>query len=446
MLLSLLFSAAAPTANLDSLTTPTGSRYEATPEGIVRHEDGGPKLLESLVDFERVNGLAAHPGGTVLIATDAGLLVTSDEVDVVDRGPSGDGSPREEWLGVGVKDASRIWFLTESKFGCIDARQGFARTIELDCEASPCSRRYEGMRVGAGGEVWVLTDGGEMIEYEPGAEERPRARVIAAGGERYRAKSVIDIASDGVLNLKLEGSGEGGVTFRYRRVGHHLWRALEFPTARIDGLEPGTHELQVCAFDEELRRSEPVKLTVHVPYPEEFAVGRLVPVALGGCLFVWIVMLGLAHRRGGGFAGARRATVTAFLACAIGLQVIAAIIPHGRGWPFVGFSMYSERYEENNVIYKMALEVVRPNGERAEIEPFNAGYGLFEFRQTLSERIHGGEGIKHDYLRWLRERHGEVAGYRILDHRWRLTKGGPIEIAPNVLSVYPDEVPLVARH
>ena len=41
----------------------------------------------------------------------------------------------------------------------------------------------------------------------------------------------------------------------------------------------------------------------------------------------------------------------AFLVAAVGLQILAGILEHGRSYPFIGFSMYSEVYRKDHLIY-----------------------------------------------------------------------------------------------
>ena len=145
------------------LLSASGGEYAPVEDGLVRRIAGREQVL-ACTDPDgtgAVRGLAAHPGGTVFVAAQNGLFVVADGVDVLDPVTLREGAPPGAPVGVAVADEGRLWLLTESAFGCIDARQGFGRTFGPDAglPAGP----YLGMRSGNSGELWILTGAGLFV-------------------------------------------------------------------------------------------------------------------------------------------------------------------------------------------------------------------------------------------------------------------------------------------
>jgi hypothetical protein len=247
---------------------------------------------------------------------------------------------------------------------------------------------------------------------------------------------------DGALELELEGTGAGGARFRYRRVGHHLWRELQAPRDRVVDLEPGEHTLEVIAIDRDLRRSELELERVHVPVPWYFRTQvLLVGAALALALCAGLALFA-AWRAGGGLARTGRALLSGTLAFLVGLQVLGGLVPHARSWPIIGFAMYTDVYREWGYAWQMAFYGVLRDGTRVPVRPWDSGYGQFEFSRDLADASFGGEDAQRAFLSRWNERYarGAFRGFVVQDERFRLTPDGPVEVAPVVYAVWPPEV------
>ena len=128
-----------------------------------------------------------------------------------------------------------------------------------------------------------------------------------------------------------------------------------------------------------------------------------------------------------------------FLVCAV--QVLAGLFPHAKGWPFVGYSMYSERYDADQVIHEGVLVGLRPDRRELAIDPQALGVAVDDRWQTLRPLIDGGDAAAAGYLARYRARfpRSRLVGLQVQARRVRLTARGPIRVAPLVLAHYLEE-------
>ena len=382
--------------------------------------------------------LGVHLGGTVFVAAAEGLFRVSDEVMHTDFVKPSDGAPPGSPLGVVPRGLNRLWIATRDSFACLDSRQFFGRTFDASDGVPPGP--YLGLTRGLGG-LLLETEAG-VFRYDPTLGERPVLHLTRVAEQEYEEGRVYPIESNGSVALTLEGDALGGASFRYRELRHHLWYALDLENPRITDLEPGRHTLLVTAWDRDLRRSLPGRIEVDVAYPKAFDKRVLMPIAVGSCLLVLCAWLFLARAMGGGRTRYGKAFVSAFMSCVVGLQLIAGAIPHARSWPFVGYTMYTEHYGPQGVTFKQTLFGLDRTGKRHQIEPYNAGYGLLEFRRDLAPLIHGNREVRDQFLETLNSRYGgrPFKGFLVLDERHRLTASGPIRVAATPLCVHPRKV------
>lgn len=394
----------------------------------------GRRIPPTVVDPGTVRALARHPAGPLLVAAERGLFTTAPGFDALD--PLELPAPLEGALvGVVADEPERLWVATERVFACVEGRQRFARCFGPDDGAPPGP--YRALARDRSGALLLATDDG-VWAYLPDRGPPPDLRVRAAGGVSPDAQVVVPAAAGAAVPLEVEARARGGATLRWRPRYHHLWRELDPDAPAIEGLEPGAHELVVTAWDRDLRRSPDVPLRVDVAYPPALRTRRLVPLALAGAAAVLAGFLLRARRHGGGREALARALVSAVVAVALGLQLLVALVPHARSWPFVGFTMYTERYDEHDVTYKQELYVLAPDGARFQLEPFDSGFGLYEFRRFLAPAIQGDAATREELLRAFEERHGlpGLLGFDVLDERYRLTRDGPVRVAPIPLASY----------
>ena len=133
--------------------------------------------------------------------------------------------------------------------------------------------------------------------------------------------------------------------------------------------------------------------------------------------------------------------LSAALALIFTVQIVAALIPHGRGWPFIGYSMYSEVWREGDVLYTPVMYGVRPDGRRHEIDPRTAGYASDVVWQALVPLVHGPDAERQAFLdTWNRMYAADrLTGFTIVETRQRLTRAGPMRVAPRLLVAHPEE-------
>jgi hypothetical protein len=118
-----------------------------------------------------------------------------------------------------------------------------------------------------------------------------------------------------------------------------------------------------------------------------------------------------------------------------GLQFVAALLGYGRSWPFMGFSMYTENYEEGSLLYKPLVRGCCVDGSIVELDDWQLGLHQDGYWQMLAEIVHGSETQLEALLATVRQRRGgaRVIGFEFLDTRIRLTADGPVDVAPTVL-------------
>ena len=425
----------------ESVSSPKGVEYSIREGRLFR--DGTPLGSASEEGTGAVHSLGVHLGGTVFVAAEHGLFRVSDEVAHTDLVKLHDGGPTGVPIGALPRGLNRVWFATLDSFGCLDSRQFFGRTFRESDGLPPGP--YLGLAEDETGALLLETTSG-VHRYQPALGDRPVARVVSVQGNPHAPGRVYSVDASGDVELGLEGDAVGGATFRYRGLHHHLWYPLDKEAPRITALEPGRHTLLIAAYDRNLRRSDAVRVDVEVAYPEVFDKRVLIPIALLGCLLVLVGWVFAARRSGGGAVRYGKAFISSFLSVAIGLQLIVGVIPHARSWPFIGYTMFTERYAKNGVTFKQTLYGIDRNRERIKIQRFDAAYGLGEFRRDLAPVIHGNAEKRSRFLAKLNEpfKGDRFKGFLILDERNRLTENGPIEVAPTVLCVHPRKA-LVGR-
>lgn len=421
---------------------PGDVRYAVEGGRLVRLRGGVRETLGCTLEGGpgAVRALAHHPAGTTFVAAERGLFRVSPEVDHLDPVEFAGGEPPGAPVGLHYDGDGRLWMATEQGFGCLDTLQFFGRSIGpgdglppgpfLDLAAEPDG-------------ALLLRAAGGVYRYRPGRGPPPAARVPAVDGRpRGDSGEAVEVAPDGAFELALEGEALGGASFRYRLRRHHLWRPLDAPLGRVAHLEPGRHEVLVAAYDRDLVRSEPVSLAVRVPYPRQFDERLLVPAAAGAALGVLVLFVLRARRRVRAGAPARaeyaRGVVGAGLFTVLGLQLLTALVPHARSWPFVGFAMYTEKYRAGDCTYKQTLYAIRRDGTRYEFRPHDAGYGQYVFKRALAPLVHGDDAARQAFLDEFNTRNVPVRGFLIQDERHRLTPGGPVPVAATVMCLYPE--------
>jgi hypothetical protein len=386
-----------------------------------------------------VHAWSRTPAGNVFVAAEHGLFVIGPECDVLDPVPLWGGSPEGVPVGVVADGEHRLWLATRSAFGAVDGIQFFGRSFGHADGLPPPP--YRGLQADPSGELLLSTDHGSF-RYRPGEGPDPELHVLGVDGQTFEPGKRFAM-QDGDVELETTARASGGASLRWRDSRNAFWQPLDGEPLTIRGLDPGAHEIVVVAFDRDLRVSPPATILLDVPYPRAFQIRRLIPLAAMLAMLVFAAFAGHAAWTRADRTRWLRSLASAGLVLVLAAQLAAALIPHARGWPFVGFGMYTESVGGFPLSSRQVLYGVKAGGERFPIEIHGAGLGLFELARRLVPAIRGGDEDRQALLDELNQRYydGRLPAFEIRIERYRLTPRGPMRVAPIHLCRHPDEVP-----
>jgi hypothetical protein len=381
--------------------------------------------------------LALDPAGNTFVAAERGLFLLGPETEALDPVALGEGAPRGRPTSVHVDARRRVWIATDEALGVIDPSFFWGRTIGREDGLD----RPGPYRVAAGedGAILVETPSG-VLRYRLDRPAPPAVDSVSIDGAACTREAKISLAFGHSPLVTAEGTAHGGATFRWRIDRHHIWRSLldERPDPN---LAPGPHDLEVIAVDRDLNRSAPFRITLSIDYPTRYQPRFL--VLLAASCGVAVVALSVLHsvrraRRGGGRAFWLRGLVGGAIAAALLGQIAAGLVPHAKAWPFVGFSMYTEIHQEGWITYDEGLLGLDSEGRRRRIDEISLGHASDNRWQVLGSILEGGEPVASA---WLERYNGLHPGaplhcVQVVAERRRLTREGPIPIAPLVFGSY----------
>ncbi len=384
----------------------------------------------------QVHDICKGPAGIVFVAADRGLFTISPEVEHLDRIHLQDGAPEPPFLGLEYVRGYRLYVVTADVLSCLDTRQFFGRQAAED-RARPGP--FLGLSKAVNGALKIETSRGERT-YLPDAAPPPKLELLTVDGRAFLDGHRLEVEHGRRVMVRWRTGP--GARVRYRLFRHHLWRSLDQEEATLPVLEPGDHTVLLAAFDRDLQRSDDVALQLRVRYPPRFDKRLLVPAAALGALAVLLLLLFRA-RRGGSRSGAyRRATVSAGLIVVLTLQLLVAMIPHGRSWPFVGFSMYTEVYRPGGHTFHTRAFAVRRDGSLRELGSYSAAFSLFEWKRALVPLMFGPDPVREEFLAGLQQKHPDqgFVGFVVRTDKQCLTARGPVPVAPLIMMVHPEGV------
>jgi hypothetical protein len=438
-------------AALGLVAPPCGeSEYVVAGEArVVRRSRGVETELRCLEGRETgaIAALARHPHGTVWVAAERGLFVAADGCDVLDRVDLEGGEPPGTPVGVACADPERVWLLTSEALCAVETRQLFWSVVESEGLPPP---PYSALDVKRDGALEIVHAAGRD-RFEPGrssrAPQEPRLRIA---GREIRGGDVIELAYGEPLRLEIApGRGE---RWMWRDAARFRWKPFdvnvrETGEAEIPMVRPGRHSLRAVAFDSQLRRSAPLAIEVDVAYPDSLDPRRLAAGALLGLSLAAGLTLRSALRRRRSWREAWKALLSVALAACVALQLAAAAFPHAKGWPFIGFTMYTSVSRRDDVAYRHELSGVRPDGSRRPLAPPGAKFGKFETERALQPFLHDEDGVRERFLAEWNAAHPEdpLAGLVDLCRRRRMRPEGAVEVPPIVMLVHPVELRDVVR-
>jgi hypothetical protein len=326
-----------------------------------------------------------------------------------------------------------VWIATDDELGVIDPSFFWGRTFTRE-DGLPPARPHRVNGDGAGG--LIVQAGAEAWRYRPDHGESPVVTDVEVDGRPWQADVLVAKEFGDALRIVARGTAAGGASFRYRIDGNHVWKALDGQP--IEGLQPGSHALDVVALDRNLSRSAPRRIQLSIAYPHYYDKSFVVRAVFLVAALVLIVALWRAHRHYRGRRAWSRGLISAALALAIGGQLLAGFVPHAKGWPFIGFSMYTNTYHEDSIIYDGKLVGLEPDGSARKLSVYALGGGFDDRWDALGAIINGGGTAAAQWMRAFNALHPSdpVAGLQVRAERRRLTSRGPVSIAPLILSSY----------
>ncbi|MEM8710564.1 MAG: hypothetical protein AAGG01_06400 [Planctomycetota bacterium] len=432
-LTSSLLAAAAALSGSDPVVEPGGAVVQLVDGRAVRVR--GVETIELRCTEEEGTGivrdLAADPAGLTFLAAERGLFVLGPRVDHLDPIWRRQGAPEGRPTSVHVDERRRVWLATEDAVGVLEPSFGWGRTLGSDdgLHLAPPFRV-----VPAGDELRIEGSNGAWT-YRPDEGPRPLVTSVEVNDAGIGADELVEASYGTSLKLAASGSAAGGATFRFRVDGHHVWRDVA-TEGTLTSLNPGEHRIEVVAGVRDLYLSEPFPLRVRVAMPfyfgNAFILGAM--TLAGGLIFALFLLL-----QRPGTPPWRRAVsgvLSTAVAIVFGLQILAGLIPHAKGWPFVGYSMYSKSFRPEHPVHRPLLIARHKDGEEREIPPWALGYAIDGRWQVLGPIVTGGPDVERDALERVRKRvtGPDYAVLQVQSRRFRLTRNGPVPIAPLVLS------------
>lgn len=415
-----------------------GEELEILDGALVRRRGDSERELVPVdgSDPGRILALAADPAGPTWVAAERGIYLADPESEVLDRVELGSGAPPGDPTGVWVDGQRRVWITTDRSFGVIDPAFFWGRSFGAEDGLPSGPYRMVYPPAARGEAPWLVTP--EAVwRYRVDEGRAPEVVEVILDGLTLEAGDTVALEHGIAPALSARGSGRGGADLRWRLDGHQVWRPLGEPLP-TEELRPGRRRLQLMAIDRDLRRSEPFEVFLEVAYPRAYA-----PAALGGAVAAGVVLLAiffrcLARGRDRGRETCVRTLASTAIATGLVLQVIAACLPHARGWPFIGFTMYTRSYQSEELIHEGILTGIDRRGRPVYLNYHAVGFATDSRWNVLRALISGGDEAGEQFVADFNgRRDGDpLRGVQVRSRRVRLTPDGPVRVAPIVLSHY----------
>lgn len=370
--------------------------------------------------------LARHPLGGTYVLGARGLFLTDAEHDWLDPVDLRDGAPQGAPRGMHVGVDGRIWLATETEFGVLEPRWWFGRTFTAADGLPPAP--FHALAADAEGALLLLARDG-WFRYVPDRGSAPSGTLRNAKSGWLRG------SPDGTAEVDVDATANGGATLRFRRQHHHLL----FPVrdGQVYGFKPGRHGVDLVAFDRDLRSTRIASVGVEIPYPRGFDLRWLPRLAVIGLLVVAAAWIWRERRRAPWGVALGRAFLQCVITIVIGLQLLAAVLGYGKAWPFVGFTMYADLHREMDAVHRPRLFLLHEGGSQSPVTFEEAGLLQDGYWQVLAEIVYGPEELRRELHARLVERWSHrgppIIGFVVQDQRVRLTRDGPVEVAPAVI-------------
>lgn len=412
-----------------------GSILRAEDDRLVRIRDGNESQLAGVSEDGTgiIRSLARHASGTVFIAAEKGLFICHPDVDRLDAVLYRDGVPPGSPIGVHVDRWDRLWLATENGFGPVHCSQFFGRSFQAE-DGLPAGP-FTGFAVAADGSM-ILSSARGSYRYRPDQGSQPNIQAITVQGKSLAAGDRLQLDGDSCAP-EIQAKAVSAPSLRWRRQGHHLLRALQ--ADGISELKPGDLRLEFYVLDRDLNLSPPYPLDLQVPYPDAYSKESLLGAVGGSGLAIFLLMIYLARRaRRNWPAAIARGLGNGLIISLIGMQCLGAYLAHGRSYPFVGFTMYTEVYEKSSLTFTPVFYGIYADGRREELFASYRSYTGLGTMTAFSHLLYCSEAERRQYIEEYRARdwwgHEKlIDGFELRMERKRLTPSGPERVAPIIL-------------
>lgn len=413
----------------------SGARLFVEADTIYRLAPGSAdrQLLVKQEETGAISDLAVDPAGFVLVAAEQGVFVIGPNHDTVERYSNNKNFPRGV-RSLQVGSHRRLWFITTETFGCIHLETG-ALSLFSSSDGLP-PPPYRRLRKQADGSLILYRDD-DAFSYRPDVGPGPMISIFSVNDERYRSDRPYRLPHGQKIDVGLTGAGRGTIQFRvipHERKRHSTGKVSQ-DSVNIDYFDPGLIPVRIVAFDRDLRQSKAAILPVDVALPVYYSPKVVLPIGIGGLILVGLLMWFVAWRAGGGVVRYQKAAVSGLLIVLFGMQLLSAIVPHARGWPFVGWGMYTEVRQEGSISGYSALEGLRADGSIVPIDGWHFHcYPSQVIKPLIHESEQAGPAFVEAYNSELPDE--QIVGIRVVAYQYRLDRDGAVPLIPRIRTDY----------
>ena len=380
----------------------------------------------------QIHDLESDPGGVVYVIADNGIYISSPNSERLIQLKLKNGSPKGRPRSAHFDVRRRLWLATDEEFGVVDTRFFTGRVFTENDGLMPSLPI--GIMADKDNSLLFFTEKA-TYRYRLDTGHAPTISVATVNGQPYHSAKPIRIQYPGNLNLTLTGSGRGGVTFRvvpHERKRYRV-KSVEGDTVSLGDFDPGIFDIAIVAVDRDLNESQPLFIKVHVQWPFYFHPRFLVGVGVSLAVLVFIVALVAAWKIGKHPKRYQLALVSALLLMWIGIQILAAIVPHARTWPIVGWSMYTSSRQEGSLVGPTVIEGITEDGHTFPIDAWQT-YKIYP-SQLIHPLVNYGRDAASSFLKSYNDQVGEktLIGVQVRNkYRYALTNEGPVRVPPRV--------------
>lgn len=423
--------------NQKTLEERGGSRLVAQDQQLLRINNGSSQVVSacSLPSTGLIHDLCADPAGATYVAADEGIFLASPDTDCMMQVPLRNGAPPGRPLSIHLDKKRRLWIATDESFGVVHAGLYSGRTFDSS-DGLPGEGPYAVSAENDGALLLRCSD--DIYEYWPDEEIKTSAFEIVVNEKPCKPGQVLTIPFGRQLNLSFTDESATNKVFRVARHERYRYRVRseDSHTAILGDFAPGNFEVACLAMDQDLNVSAQRNILVQVQWPKMYQPSVVLSI---GTVVLILVVAGftiVAYRQGLTRQVFARSMISAFLVIVLGLQLVAGLANHARGWPFVGWGMYTVTAQEGYISSDLVVEGIRPNGTTFPIDVKNT-FSCYS-SQVIHRLINWPNQAGARFVEHYNDLHrGKVLrGVQVVLYNYQLRSSGPRRIPSIIRSRY----------